>query len=116
MQLQKVSMDKYSIQSYDYARRNVVINNQHHNNVNLYIFDNITVVNTIDDISLDTNIPEILIISTGEKQQFMHPSTYKKYIDLGIGVEFMNNDAACRTYNILLSEQRKVALFLSNKA
>jgi uncharacterized protein len=28
----------------------------------------------------------------------------------GIGFEVMNNAAACRTYNILLAEQRRVAL------
>jgi uncharacterized protein len=33
-------------------------------------------------------------------------------MDLGIGFEVMDNAAACRTYNILLAEQRQVALAL----
>ena len=32
--------------------------------------------------------------------------------DAGIGVETMNSPAACRTYNVLLSEGRRVAVAL----
>ena len=56
--------------------------------------------------------PEILIIGTGEIQQFISPSLYKDYIKNRIGIECMTNSAACRTYNILLSEHRKTALIL----
>jgi uncharacterized protein len=56
--------------------------------------------------------PEVLILGTGERQVFPDPSTFTTLMDLGIGFEVMDNAAACRTYNILLAEQRQVALAL----
>jgi len=56
--------------------------------------------------------PEVLILGTGERQVFPEPSTFTTLMDLGIGFEVMDNAAACRTYNILLAEQRQVALAL----
>ncbi|MGZ8967551.1 MAG: Mth938-like domain-containing protein [Gallionella sp.] len=52
--------------------------------------------------------PEIVIIGTGAKQRFAHPKLYRALTDKGIGVEFMDTPAACRTYNILVAEDRKV--------
>jgi uncharacterized protein len=56
--------------------------------------------------------PELIIIGTGEQQVFPDPGIFTTLMDLGIGFEVMNNGAACRTYNILLAEQRRVALAL----
>ncbi len=56
--------------------------------------------------------PEVLILGTGETQVFPQPATFMTLMDLGIGFEVMDNAAACRTYNILLGEDRKVALAL----
>ena len=53
--------------------------------------------------------PEVIIIGTGSQLQFPRPESYSIAINQGIGIEFMNTGAACRTYNILLSENRKVA-------
>ena len=50
--------------------------------------------------------PEVILIGTGKKIVFPHPSSYAPAIEQGIGVEFMDSYAACRTYNILLSEDR----------
>ena len=52
--------------------------------------------------------PEVILMGTGAKLVFPHPSTYAPAIEQGIGVEFMDSGAACRTYNILLSEDRFV--------
>lgn len=52
--------------------------------------------------------PEIVIVGTGVKQRFAHPKLYRTLTDMGIGVEFMDTPAACRTYNILVAEDRKV--------
>ena len=52
--------------------------------------------------------PEVLLIGTGKQQQFAHPRLLQKLIEAGIGIEFMNTPAACRTYNILVAEDRKV--------
>ena len=53
--------------------------------------------------------PEVLLLGTGARLRFPHPHLYRQLIAAHIGVEFMNTPAACRTYNILMSEGRKVA-------
>ncbi|GMR21518.1 MAG: Mth938-like domain-containing protein [Gammaproteobacteria bacterium] len=52
--------------------------------------------------------PEIVILGTGERQQFPAPHITAGLLVQGIGVEIMNTDAACRTFNVLLSENRRV--------
>jgi len=52
--------------------------------------------------------PEILILSTCNILHRPKMSTYATLINAGIGVEFMNTGAACRTYNILMADERKV--------
>ena len=59
-------------------------------------------------LTLVNHQPEVIIIGTGEKIVIPQPALYKTAIDAGIGVEFMDSGAACRTYNILLSEDRSV--------
>ena len=58
---------------------------------------------------------EIMILGTGHKQRFPHPRLLQGLIQAGIGLEVMNTQAACRTYNILAGEYRRVAaaLFVS---
>jgi len=52
--------------------------------------------------------PEILIIGTGKQQRFL-PGELMAALSHGtLGVEIMDTAAACRTYNVLLSEDRKV--------
>ena len=52
--------------------------------------------------------PEVLLLGTGSTQRFAHPRLYRALTDAGIGVECMNTPAACRTFNILVAENRKV--------
>ena len=52
--------------------------------------------------------PEIVIMGTGERQQFPAPQITAGLLSQGIGVEIMNTDAACRTFNVLSSEDRRV--------
>ena len=56
--------------------------------------------------------PEVLLLGTGDRQAFPEPETFIPLMDLGIGFEVMDNAAACRTYNILLAEDRRAALAL----
>ena len=56
--------------------------------------------------------PDLVILGTGKKQRFAHPRLMSGLLTRGIGVECMDNQAACRTYNILMTEGRKVALAL----
>jgi len=55
---------------------------------------------------------EILILGTGAKQRFPHPRLTAPLAQAGIGLEVMSLQAACRTYNILVAEERKVAAAL----
>lgn len=52
--------------------------------------------------------PEIVILGTGARQRFPGPELGKALAASGAGVEIMSSPAACRTYNILASEGRKV--------
>ena len=52
--------------------------------------------------------PEILILGTGATQRFPRPELARALAARGVGVEVMDSRAACRTYNILATEGRKV--------
>lgn len=52
--------------------------------------------------------PDVLLLGTGARQRFPHPRLYRSLTDAGIGVECMDTPAACRTYNILVAEDRRV--------
>jgi len=52
--------------------------------------------------------PEIVILGTGASQRFPLPELARALTASGAGVEVMDSKAACRTYNILASEGRKV--------
>jgi len=52
--------------------------------------------------------PEIVILGTGNAQRFPAPALSRPLTMAGIGIEVMDSKAACRTYNILMAEGRKV--------
>lgn len=52
--------------------------------------------------------PEIVLLGTGAGFRFPDPACLAPLHRARIGVEVMDTRAACRTYNILLSEGRKV--------
>ena len=56
--------------------------------------------------------PELVIFGSGSRIRFPHPSLLKPLIARRIGVETMDNAAACRTYNVLLAEGRAVVAAL----
>jgi uncharacterized protein len=55
---------------------------------------------------------EIVLLGTGARQRFPGAEIMLPLIRSGVGVEIMDVQAACRTYNILLAEGRKVAAAL----
>jgi len=55
---------------------------------------------------------DIVLLGTGRRQRFPHPRLTASLASAGIGVEVMDLRAACRTYNILVAEERKVAAAL----
>lgn len=62
--------------------------------------------------ALEAAEPDLVILGTGLKQRFVAPGLIGRLLSRRIGVECMDNQAACRTYNILMAEGRKVALAL----
>jgi uncharacterized protein len=56
--------------------------------------------------------PEVVLLGTGDRQRLPSPALYAEFAARGIGLEVMDNRAACRTYNVLLSELREVAVAL----
>ena len=75
-------------------------------------------VQNFDSLSSDNFLqieklhPSIVIFGTGAKQKFVNPKLVTVFTSRRIGVECMDNRAACRTYNILASEGREVAMAL----
>lgn len=55
---------------------------------------------------------EIVLLGTGSRIRFPSPEVIRPLVEAGIGVEVMDVQAACRTYNILMAEDRKVCAAL----
>jgi uncharacterized protein len=55
---------------------------------------------------------QVLILGTGARQRFPAPEVQFALLERGIGLEVMDTGAACRTYNILVSEGRDVVAAL----
>lgn len=53
--------------------------------------------------------PEMLLVGTGARQRFLHPRVTQPLTAARIGVDAMDTRAACRTFNILVAEDRRVA-------
>lgn len=56
--------------------------------------------------------PELVLFGSGERQRFPHPRLTAALARERIGVEVMDTLAACRTYNILAAEGRRVVAAL----
>ena len=56
--------------------------------------------------------PEIVLLGSGPKFRFPDPAALAPLFRAGVGVEVMDTKAACRTYNILLAEGRRVVAAL----
>ena len=56
--------------------------------------------------------PEVVLIGSGERLRFPRRETLDYFRSRGIGVEVMDTAAACRTYNLLVLEGRKVVAAL----
>jgi uncharacterized protein len=56
--------------------------------------------------------PEIVILGTGPRQLFPTPELMMCFYRRGMGIEAMTTRAACRTFNVLVSERRNVAAVL----
>jgi uncharacterized protein len=64
---------------------------------------------TAEDFEKLTELkPEVVLLGTGNTHRFIHPRLGKALTEAGISIECMDTAAACRTYNILMSEGRQV--------
>ncbi len=56
--------------------------------------------------------PEILLLGCGRRAALVPPAVRQRLREVGIVIDAMDTGAACRTYNILLAEERRVAAAL----
>lgn len=52
--------------------------------------------------------PEIVLFGTGSRQRFPDPAAFAPLAQAQVGFEIMDTAAACRTFNILVAEGRRV--------
>ena len=66
---------------------------------------------TSDDFAAVLKLnPDVVIVGTGAKLRFPPHALLRPLIDAGVGFEIMDLSAACRTYNVLATEGRAVAV------
>jgi len=84
--------------------------------VGAHLFDadwpvaDVTHLNTLDESLLAPLVepqPEVVIIGFGSRQPLPNPALMQWFHQRQIGLEIMTLDAACRTFNVLMSEQRR---------
>jgi len=56
--------------------------------------------------------PELVLLGTGPRLRFASPALMRSLIEMGVGVETMDTAAACRTFNFLVGEGRRVVCAL----
>ncbi len=56
--------------------------------------------------------PEVVIVGTGIRQVFPAADFGAQFLRAGIGIEVMDTGAACRTFNVLIGEHRRVVALL----
>ncbi|MBS0319399.1 MAG: hypothetical protein JSR18_02565 [Proteobacteria bacterium] len=56
--------------------------------------------------------PELALLGTGARQRFPHPRLTAALAHAHVGLEVMDTPAACRTYNVLAGEDRRVVALL----
>jgi len=75
-------------------------------------------INTVSDLTeqlikqLCTYKPEVIILATGEHIVFPEADILTPLIKQHIGLEVLNNQAAARTFNVLLAENRKTVCLM----
>ncbi|MDP2416489.1 MAG: Mth938-like domain-containing protein [Gallionella sp.] len=75
-------------------------------------FENLTTAHFSMLVGVMPEAPELVIFGSGSRLRFPRPVLLSSLIDQRIGVETMDTAAACRTYNILASEGRRVVAAL----
>ncbi|SFV87304.1 Membrane protein [hydrothermal vent metagenome] len=55
---------------------------------------------------------DILLVGTGANSRFLDPKQQVAIQQMGIGIESMSTESACRSFNLLLCDVRRVGLLL----
>lgn len=63
-------------------------------------------------IDARAQLPELVLFGSGRRLRFVAPALLRPLLERGVGVETMDTAAACRTYNILAAEGRRVTAAL----
>ncbi|OYY95726.1 MAG: hypothetical protein B7Y41_00030 [Hydrogenophilales bacterium 28-61-23] len=103
-----------------YGRDHLLVNGVRHEASIIVLPDEIIAgwVDHIDRLSSEhfetllIRAPEIILLGSGATLRFPSPALYAGLMKARIGVEVMDTAAACRTYNILAAEGRRVAAAL----
>jgi len=105
---------RYSIQRYDTGvitinetpyTHNLILSPNYLSDWEVEGFDQLTTAHFERLLALK---PELVILGTGETLRFPDPALTAPLVNANIGVEVMSLAAACRTYNILIGEDRSV--------
>jgi uncharacterized protein len=74
--------------------------------------DSVAALRAAHAAALLTLEPELVLLGSGARQQFPNPEFGAQFLRAGIGFEVMDTGAACRTFNVLVAERRRVAALL----
>ena len=119
MQIQLEPLDNHSIQSYD-QHHVMILGQKYHNSLLItpeqiispwpaYHLDELT----LKDFDLILNDPPEIILVGHAESQTKRPYTLIQELSLRrIGIELSDIGAACRTFNVLINENRRVSLAL----
>lgn len=108
----------YQIQSY--APGKITINNQvythsvvvSNNTLAPWGPQSFTELKSLDFQSIAEQTPEVVLVGTGEHLELLATRVLELLINKNIGFEIMSTAAACRTFNVLIAEERKVVAAL----
>lgn len=78
---------------------------------NLQSFSDIN-ENSFDDLASASSELDVVLFGTGAKMEFVSPKLKAALKQKGLVIEAMDSGAACRTYNVLMAEGRRVAAAL----
>lgn len=104
-----------------YGEGYVAVNNEKHHKNLILLPDTIiedwsnATVETLAETDMQKLLglgTEIILLGTGNRLRFPAGTLLRPFAPAGIGLEIMDLQAACRTYNILVAEGRKVAAAL----
>ena len=109
LRIDAYSADSVTISNTDYAENLILTAEQVIENWQINDIANLT----LDELAPVTSMGlEVLLLGTGEKLTFPPPKLMAELAALGVGLEVMDTAAACRTFNILVSEDRRVGAAL----